>query len=189
MADVSNFWRNTDFQDATLLLGSDRLLLEHSRADLQETLDGLSECDTCKHNPKRRNTAVGPDLDPDTSPPLPALDSASSSLQPMAEPITEVSTSKAVAASATVQNQVLTVPVHRIVLTAGSDYFKTAISTLIGDRASAADGSLSRPFHPIIVVHEENVESAQGVLQYLYTKTVGNGHSTATQLMQLLLVS
>lgn len=179
MADVSDFWRSTDFQDATLLLSSDRLQLERSRAALQETWNvSLSECDGCRHSPKRRKTAADPALSPS---------------QPSEDGDAHVNCFEAITGTepcaASAQNQVLTIPVHRIILTSGSDYFKTAISTLIGDSACSTRTSLSRPIHPIIVVHEEDVDAAQGVLHYLYTQTVESVHSTAPRLMQLLLVS
>lgn len=81
------------------------------------------------------------------------------------------------------------IPVHRIILSTGSAYFKTAICTLIGDRAAVHGQRGKQPFHPIIVVYNEDVEAARGVLQFLYTKTVDSKFTTTPQLMHVLLVN
>lgn len=161
MGDAGCFWMSSEFHDATILLSSDLLLLEQTRSALQETLTA---------NPKKRkapaskakSTRASKSSGPPAPPPPPA---------------------------AVATGEVLTLPVHRIVLSLGSAYFKTAISTLIGDSAAAGGRDSTRPVHPIIVVHEEDVEAAQGVLQFLYTKTLEDKFSTARDFMQLLVVS
>lgn len=48
MGDLCCFWGNDEFHDATLLLGSDQMLLEQSRVSLQADIDGA------KPQPKKR---------------------------------------------------------------------------------------------------------------------------------------
>lgn len=171
MGDVSCFWRNSEFHDATLLLGSDSLLLEHSRKALQETFD------TASANTKKRKASPA------------ARKSAKSTQDSRSTSSDSPATSSAAAADPAATGEVLTIPVHRIVLSTGSEYFKAAISTLVGDRAEVAGQDVTRPFHPIIVAHEEDVEAAHGVLQFIYTKALDVSGSSAPQLMQLLMVS
>lgn len=84
--------------------------------------------------------------------------------------------------------QVLTIPVHQIILSTHSVYFKTAISKFMRARADVGK-SLARPLHPIIAVCEEDVEAAEGVLRCIYTQKVDSVYHTAPQLMQMMLVS
>lgn len=167
MADASSFWRNSELHDATMLLSSDRLLLDHTHAALQDTLNHSSA------NPKKRKAA--------SLASEPSCTQGSCN-QSSGAPDTDL------AAASVAPGQVLSLPVHRIVLSLGSAYFKTAVSTLIGDSAAADGQDLARPAHPIIVVHEEDVEAAQAVLQFLYTKTLDSSFSTAQELMRMLVV-
>lgn len=186
MSNVSCFWRDPEFQDATLLLSSDPLLLEQTRAALHEALNGATDqCGcvwACMHNPKKRK--INPTVDTSTAvnPSQLALQASTSTSN--APPLLKPSATPAASSN------ILTIPVHRIILSSESAYFKTAISTLIGNRASDAANAncLLSPFHPILLVHEKNICAAEGVLQFLYTKTVDSKFSTASQLMHLLLV-
>lgn len=166
MGDASSFWRSSELHDATLLLSSDRVLLEQSRSALEKSLSISAE------NPKKRKASTAVKNPASSSK---RGSSSSSSDPPRAAPATQET------------EGVLKIPVHRIVLSMGSDYFKTAIATLIGNSTAAADGAPQ--CHPIIVVHESDVDAAQGVLQFLYTKTVDSSFTTALQLTRLLLVS
>lgn len=168
MGDAGCFWMNSEFHDATLLLSSDRVLLEQHRVALQEIMNSNSS------NPKKRKASPASNSKRSTR----ASSSASSS-----------ATAAAASPPAAETGRVLTLPVHRIVLSLGSAYFKTAISTLIGDSSAANRQDAGCPCHPIIVVHEQDLEAAQGVLQFLYTKTLDSTFSSAVELMNLLLVS
>lgn len=169
MSDLTFFWNNSDFHDATLLLGSDRELLEQSREALQDSFNST------KPTPKKRKT-------------IPAAKAAKST-QSKGSSCSDHPTESSSGAASTPASCILTIPVHRIVLSLESAYFKTAISTLIGDSTAANGRPFAHASHPIIVVHEEDVGAAQGVLQFLYTKSVDSVFSTAPQLMHLLMVS
>lgn len=168
MSDLTFFWKNAALHDATLLLSSDRSLLEQSRIALQDTLDSTEPTS------KKRKTG------PAAKTPRPKRGKRSPSSQ-------EPGPLSATASAA--DSCVLTIPVHRIVLSSESAYFRTAIFTLIGDNPAHNVQPAARSFHPIIAVHEDDVEAAQGVLQFLYTKTLDSVSKTAPQLMRLLLVS
>lgn len=151
MIDVSSYWKNSQFQDATLLLSSDRLLLEEHRSMLQAAR---------KSSPYSRD-------------PSESLLSWSANHK----------------AAAVGRGQVVMIPVHRIVLSNASEFFKTAISTLIGDSVNSFGEHLESSPNPIIVLLEEDTEAAQEVLHFLYTETLGLVSRTPPQLMQMLLVS
>lgn len=193
MDDVSSFWRNSQFHDATLLLGSDRSLLEQRRVTLQAALNlSTYKCEICKKDQKEHIPATDPDpckVHSADRIPVPCFQLTKRGTVSPKTLLNVAGNSDAVAYAATNPSQVLTIPVHRIVLSTGSLYFKTAITTLIGDRASPSDDCLQHPLHPIIVIFEEDVEAAQEVLHCLYTKTVDSSYSTGPQLMQILLVS
>lgn len=205
MGDYSHFWRNSECQDATVLLGSDLSRLEQCRAALQAALDPSTyKCDVCKRDIGKSITAEALDhchprrLDGDhqrASSAAGCLHSMSRttrgkiSYRELLEIAERAAASMAVVAATC---QVLTIPVHRIILSTQSGFFETAISTLVGDRAAAVNGpSSTHPLHLIIavLVHEDDVVAAQGVLQCLYTETVESIHLTAPRLMQMLLVS
>lgn len=179
MSDVTFFWRNARFHDATLLLSSDPLLLEQERLALSDKLDGSKQ----PAKKRKHTTASKPSTGAAAVSKITCIQGGSESDAPAA------SSANSASQTATSGSQVLQIPVHRIVLSTGSDYFNIAISTLIGDSAASDGGDADRLSHPIIVMHEQDVESAQGVLQFLYTKTVDSQFSTAPQLMHLLLVS
>lgn len=168
MGDVSCFWMNAEFSDAKLLLSSDAVLLELSRKALHDTLNTAAATTKKRKPPAAKTPAKSPGAKPRAS----STSETDAAAQPASAAIPEAT-------------RVLTIPVHRIVLSTGSDYFKTAISTLIGDSAGL---DLARPFHPIIVAHEQDVEAAQRVLQFLYTKVLEAGID-CRQLMHMLMVS
>lgn len=203
MIDVSKLWSSERFHDATLLLSSDRSSLEQHRAALQETLDiSCPERDTSEHNPKRRKLSANLEYEHSQTLAHPAAE-IGASLLTILHPISGASTRSnrdvctctdtGMVVSDPEQSLVLKIPVHRFVLSSGSDYFDTAISTLIGESTGALGGAFgsSPPHlaHPIILVHEENVEAAAAVLCYLYTEKINSVHRTAPQLLKMLLVS
>lgn len=188
MADVGVFYRNPEFHDAILLLGSESVHLERSRIAMQAAINSGKrtplKCNTDSGRPaavwtyfiaafisfvtyfmKGLNIAI-----PATCGFFRSARAASS-----AEPAADCLNYQ--------------IPVHRVILSAGSAYFKTAISTLIGHRAALNVQGTVLPFYPIIVVHEQNVEAALGVLMFLYTNALDSRLSTVSELMQLLLVS
>lgn len=177
MTDLTLFWKNPAFRDATVLLSSNREVLEQKRSALQDSSRGASTSEaaqTATGLKKRKLKAGRVDFTP--TPPTCCTNSTSAS--------------PAAASSAEpAAGEVLTIPVHRLVLTSGSEYFRTAISTLIGDSETGQGEASPRGRHPIIVLHEEDVEAAQGVLEFLYTRSLASVHTTASQFMHLALVS
>lgn len=161
MSESAYFWKNPEYHDFTLLLGSNMQMLEQELASLREHLNARAGRKTKRKADPADQTAQ-----------LSKRTKSTSSSEAPAVP------------STTASGQVLKIPVHRITLCTGSQYFKTAFATLLGDRNSTA-----HPVHPIMVIHEENTEAAEGVLQYLYTKAIDPSFCTARQLMNLLLVS
>lgn len=171
MSEGGRYWNNREFSDSTLLLGSNQLQLEQCRVTLQEAL-----AVTVLNGKAKAKRRPGPAA---TQPRkrVKGCDSQCDSSDAPADPIT--------AAASSESGQVIEIPVHRIALCTGSEYFRTAFATLCGDSHNAA-----YPTHPVIVVHEEDTEAAQGVLQYLYTKSVDEAKfGTALELMRMLLVS
>lgn len=73
------------------------------------------------------------------------------------------------------------VPVHQLVLSAGSDYLRAAIALIKQDPV--------RLGQPVIVLHEEDVNAAHGVLQFLYTQVLNSRFTTAPELLSVMLVS
>lgn len=184
MAATGVFYENLEFHDATLLLGSDTVQLERRLVALQSAKhphwEGTKHADKpagwrCLKTVLKCLQRIPRGCNLDATAHLHAAPSAEGSAKLEA-------TNSATAAACLVEQ----VPVHRVILAAESFYFKTAISTLVGQSAvSQRDG----PLYPIIVVHEHDVPTAKGVLEFLYTKTLDSKFSTVPKLMRLLLVS
>lgn len=169
MSDGGRYWKNREFSDSTLLLGSNQLQLEQCRVTLQEALTGTVL--NGKAKPKRSPAAK-------TTKPRKRARGCQSQCDSSDAPADLVT-----ATASSESDQVTEIPVHRITLCTGSEYFRTAFRTLCGDSHNAA-----HPTHPVIVVHEKDTEAAQGVLQYLYSKSVDTAFGTALELMRVLLV-
>lgn len=190
MIEVGLYHGNPEFHDATLLLGSNPLHLEQqcveTQAQLKRRFRGMflgEQSSSADPGPNQPHPSV--DIAVCSQPSTRTVYGTTSSMDLLT--IASVSSSVSVDARAD-HGQVLKIPVHQIVLSAASFYFKTLISTSIGQ--DAADGTRpAYPLHPIIVVCEKDVEAAQGVLQCLYTGKVESTYQTASQLMQQLLVS
>lgn len=210
MIDISGFHGSTEFHDATLLLSSSPSSLEQKRLEMQTEQDRhMSDRDTCKKDSRKGKTATDPgdQLQPHPAVTIALSGLASSSSQPIAKApnwfqklhgsaifsnkrlaITEGSAETSTVEPAPDHGTVLVLPVHQLVLSTQSLYFKNAISNFISDRA-AVGRNQAYPVHPIITVHEEDVVAAQSVLQCLYTGKVESIHNSASQLMQRILVS
>lgn len=197
MADIGVFYMSPRFQDATLLLGSDSVLLEQSRAALQATADGVGQT----QSPLKSAAASSASKPAKHCSSLPQLcryviiffirwyaklfskiATRVKTFDQGGPSTTAAASDKAIASTAIHVQQI---PVHRIILTTGSEYFRTAISTLVGH---FPDVNGHEPMRPIIVLLEEDMEAAHGVLQFLYTQKLDRKFSTVPQLMRLLMV-
>lgn len=170
--DLHGHWMNPEFHDATLILSSDRLLLEQSRLAAHARLNGSS------NSSKKRRTDSVVEV---------AASANDNSRRSMRNPSHAHAPTPATAL-------VLTIPVHRIILSTGSEYFRTAIATVLGDSTHSADRQgaacgCTQSCHPVIAVLEEDVAAAQGVLKFLYSKKLDSTSKSAPKLMRMLMVS
>lgn len=167
MAEAGAFYKNLEFHDMTLLLGSDSVLLEQCHVALQATFHSAHQTSTLWARATAR---------------LARWQYCKNVMSCFQRISGSASFEQAYFAGPAAPYLVEQIPAHRVILSSGSDYFKTALSTLVGQEEE-------RLCHPIIVLHEEDVKAAEGVLQFLYTKVLDSKYNTVPQLMTVMLVS